>query len=56
MELKPQLSHQLRQLRMSGVLETLESRNRHVAALRDELWAAVGAQQPSHPVHPARVA
>jgi DNA replication protein DnaC len=28
MELKPQLSHQLRQLRMSGVMETLESRNR----------------------------
>lgn len=28
MELKPQLSHQLRQLRMSGVMETLEARNR----------------------------
>jgi DNA replication protein DnaC len=28
MELKPQLSIQLRQLRMSGVMETLESRNR----------------------------
>jgi DNA replication protein DnaC len=28
MELKPQLSHQLRQLRMSGVLETLDARNR----------------------------
>ncbi len=28
MELKPQLSHQLRQLRMSGVMETLEVRNR----------------------------
>lgn len=28
MELKPQLSTQLRHLRMSGVLETLESRNR----------------------------
>jgi DNA replication protein DnaC len=28
MELKPQLSHQLRLLRMSGVMETLESRNR----------------------------
>lgn len=28
MELKPQLSHQLRQLRMSGVMETLEPRTR----------------------------
>lgn len=28
MELKPQLSYQLRQLRMSGVMETLDARNR----------------------------
>lgn len=27
MELKPQLAHQLRHLRMSGVMETLENRN-----------------------------
>lgn len=32
MELKPQLSTQLRQLRMSGVMETLDTRNRQAIA------------------------
>lgn len=36
MELKPQLSHQLRQLRMSGVMETLEARNRQAI---DSQWS-----------------
>jgi DNA replication protein DnaC len=36
MELKPQLSIQLRQLRMSGVMETLEARNRQAV---DGQWS-----------------
>ena len=36
MELKPQLSHQLRQLRMSGVMETLDARNRQAV---DDQWS-----------------
>lgn len=38
MELKPQLAGQLRQLRLSGVLETLESRNRQAI---DGQWSYV---------------
>jgi len=38
MELKPQLSHQLRQLRMSGVMETLETRTRQAI---DGQWSYV---------------
>lgn len=36
MELKPQLSSQLRHLRMSGVMETLEARNRQAI---DDQWS-----------------
>ena len=36
MEVKHQLSHQLRQLRLSGVMETLEARNRQAI---DEKWS-----------------
>ena len=38
MELKPQLSHQLRQLRMSGVMETLDTRTRQAI---DGQWSYV---------------
>src|SRR4030042_6446502 len=36
MELKPQLAEQLRHLRLSGVLETLEARNRQAI---DDKWS-----------------
>ena len=36
MELKHQLSGQLRQLRLSGVMETLEARNRQAI---DDKWS-----------------
>jgi len=38
MELKHQLAHQLRQLRLSGVLETMEARNRQAI---DDQWSYV---------------